>query len=169
MACSARPRSPEARLDNPEAIVALGCRLDPAGQPSARLRERVALGVRLFRERAAPLLLVAGGGGEAEAMAGLARAAGVPDRALILETASRNTAENALYSARLLRERGLSRIVLVSHQTHLLRSRLLFRLAGLCVVASTGVPARSAGQTLALVLYETAALPRSALRVLIWR
>src|SRR5687767_9398781 len=117
-----------------EAIVVLGCRVRPDGSPTSQLRRRVALAVALYETGAAPLLVLSGGGtpvSEAQVMAGLARTAGVPEAALLYEGASRNTAENALNSARLLREMGLSRVLLVSSRTHLLRARWLFRLAGL--------------------------------------
>ena len=147
----------------------LGCRVRPDGSPSSQLRRRVALAVTLYKSGVAPLLVVSGGGApvsEAQAMSELARAAGVPVTALLCETASRNTAENALNSARLLREIGLSRVVLVSSRAHLLRARWLFRLAGLRVVGSAGVPARSARQAIVSGIVEIVALPRSVLRVL---
>lgn len=95
----------------------------------------------------------------------LATGAGVPEAALLGEGRSRNTAENAANSARLLRDMELRRVVLVSHRTHLPRARLLFRLAGLTVADSAGVPARSAGEALLLALYEAAALPQSLARM----
>jgi len=147
----------------------LGCRVRPDGSPSSQLRRRVALAVTLYEAGVAPLLVMSGGGGpvsEAEVMAGLARAAGVPVTALLCEAVSRNTAENALNSARLLREAGLSRVVLVSSRAHLLRAHWLFRLAGLRVVGSAGVPARSAQRAIVSTIVEIAALPRSLLRVL---
>lgn len=94
----------------------------------------------------------------------LAVAAGVPDAAILVETASSNTAENAFASARLLRQRGARRVVLVSHRLHLPRARLLFRLAGLKVVGAAGVPPRSAAAAVAAALYETAALPLALVR-----
>jgi uncharacterized SAM-binding protein YcdF (DUF218 family) len=157
--------SPEAA----EAIVVLGCRVRPDGSPSSQLRRRVALAVTLYETGVAPLLVLSGGGGpvsEAEVMSGLARATGVPVTALLCEAASRNTAENALNSARLLREVGLSKVVLVSGRAHLLRARWLFRLAGLRVVGSAGVPARSSRRAIVSGIVEIAALPRSVWRVL---
>jgi uncharacterized SAM-binding protein YcdF (DUF218 family) len=129
----------------------------------------MALGVQVYETGAAPYLLLAGGGTpvtEAEIMRELATVAGVPPPALICETWSRNTAENAVHSARLLRERGLRRVVLVSHAAHLFRARLMFRLAGLDVVGSAGVPSRSVPEALVFALYEAAALPRSLARIL---
>lgn len=147
----------------------LGCRVRPDGTPTSQLRRRVALAVSLYDAGAAPVLVLSGGGApvsEAQAMAELARAAGVPAVALLCEGSSRNTAENALNSARLLRELGLSRVVLVSGRAHLLRARWLFRLAGLRVVGSAGVPARSARRALVSSLVEIVAMPRSVWRVL---
>ena len=152
-----------------EAIVVLGCRLRPDGAPSGQLRRRVALGIELYRAGTAPLLLLSGGGApvsEAQVMARLATAAGVPLAALLCEPWSRNTAENALNSARLLREQGLSRIVVVSQSAHLMRARLLFRLAGLTVVATAGVPALTHRKALVSAIYEALALPRSIGRLL---
>ena len=148
-----------------DAIVVLGCRLRRSG-PSAALSRRVALGVELYRAGRAPLLLLSGGSGEAAAMRALAIEAGVPEGALLCEDTSRNTAENAANSARLLRERGLGRVVLVSHRAHLLRARLLFRRTGVTVVGATGVEASSPAQALFLALYEAAALPYNLLRLI---
>jgi uncharacterized SAM-binding protein YcdF (DUF218 family) len=146
----------------------LGCRLRPDGSASLALRRRVELAVQLYRERVAPVLLLSGGCprpvSEAEVMRALAVAAGVPDAAILVETASSNTAENAFASARLLRQRGARRVVLVSHRLHLPRARLLFRLAGLKVVGAAGVPPPSAAAAVAAALYETAAVPLSLVR-----
>jgi uncharacterized SAM-binding protein YcdF (DUF218 family) len=53
-----------------------------------------------------------------------------------LETASRDTAENAAYSATLLKADGISRIVLVTHSAHLTRAVELFEHQGLEVFAA---------------------------------
>jgi len=111
---------------------------------------------------------MSGGGApvsEAEVMRDLALLAGVPDAAVLCEPTSNNTVENAANTARLLRQRGLSRVVLVSDRTHLLRATLLFRLAGLEVVGRAGVSSRSLPRACAAALYEAAALPRSLLRL----
>ena len=134
------------------------------------MRRRVTLAVKFYRDGMAPRLLLSGGGShiisEAEVMRALARAAGVSEAHLLCESASRNTAENALYSARILREAGWHRVVLVSHRTHLFRARLVFRLAGIAVVGCLGVPSRSVAAALRSVVHEAVALPRSILRVL---
>jgi len=96
----------------------------------------------------------------------LARAAGVPEAVLLVEPASRNTAGNAREAARLLRPLGLSTVLLVSDRTHLPRARLLFRLAGIAVVASAAPPPAPLGAEIAALLHELMALPYSLLRAL---
>jgi uncharacterized SAM-binding protein YcdF (DUF218 family) len=145
-----------------DAIVVLGC------CSGARLARRVEHGVRLYRAKAAPLLLLSGGGRgaepEAAVMCRLALAAAVPETALILEPHSRNTWENARQSARLLRLRGLRRVVLVSDRVHLPRAGLLFHLAGLEVAGRAGIRPPSRLWELGAVLRELAALPKSLIR-----
>jgi uncharacterized SAM-binding protein YcdF (DUF218 family) len=152
-----------------DAIVVLGCRLAAEGRPSERLRRRVAHAVELYRAGAAPLLLLSGGGSgpvaEADIMRELALAAGVPETAMRYERASRNTVENAFHTARLLRERGMTRIILVSDRTHLPRAVLLCRRAGLDVVGRAGIPAGSAARAVAAAVYELGAVPRSLFRL----
>jgi uncharacterized SAM-binding protein YcdF (DUF218 family) len=150
-----------------DAIVVLGCALDPRGAPRSALRRRALRGVELFQRGAAALLVLSGGGrhnrSEAAAMAEIAREAGVPDAALLLETRSANTFENAVFTAALLRRRGLGRIILVSDRYHLPRARLLFRLAGLLV--EDGISAASPGALaeFPLLLREVAASARATL------
>src|SRR5438067_691584 len=129
---SASPRSAPAEAsaalnhEAADAIVVLGCRLFAGGRPSERLRRRMMLAVGLYREGVAPLIVMSGGGtgpvAEAAVMRDLAREAGVPETAVLLETESRNTFENAAYGARLLHAVGKQRIVLVSDRAHLPRA-----------------------------------------------
>ncbi len=171
---SASPRSAPAEAsaalnhEAADAIVVLGCQLVGGGRPSERLRRRVALGVGVYREGAAPLLIMSGGGTgaatEAAVMRDLAREAGVPETAVLLETESRNTFENAAYTARLLHAIGKPRIVLVSDRAHLPRAARLFRRAGLEVIGVAGVPASSMRRAFGAVLYEAASYMRGLFR-----
>jgi uncharacterized SAM-binding protein YcdF (DUF218 family) len=152
-----------------DAIIVLGCRVRPDGTASSQLRHRVALAVALYQSGAAPMLVLSGGGApvsEAQVMAELATAAGVPPASLLCEDASRNTAENALNSAHLLLDRRLSQVLLVSSRAHLRRARWLFHLAGLRVAGSAGVPARSTRQAILSHVIELAELPLGVARVL---
>jgi uncharacterized SAM-binding protein YcdF (DUF218 family) len=119
-----------------DAIVVLGAALGAGGGPSAALSRRVGEGVRRFEAGQASALLLSGGKGdagpsEAEVMRELARAAGVPEDRLVLETQSRSTLENARHSARLMRARGWTRALVVTDAVHLPRALLAFRAAGI--------------------------------------
>jgi len=145
-----------------DAIVVLGCR-----GPGA-LKRRLEIGIRLFENGAAPLLVLSGGGGgplpEAESMQRAALAHGVPQTALLVDSVSRNTFENARETARLLGARGLGSVLTVSDRAHLRRAAVLFRLAGLRVTGRAGVPAPSLRREAAATLREFAALPWSLMR-----
>jgi uncharacterized SAM-binding protein YcdF (DUF218 family) len=63
-------------------------------------------------------------------MADRAEELGVPRDALIVESESSTTAENALFTARLLRERGVKSVWVVSQPFHVRRGRRLLRQQG---------------------------------------
>jgi uncharacterized SAM-binding protein YcdF (DUF218 family) len=148
-----------------DAIVVLGCR------SSWRLRRRLELAIELFREGAAPVLLLSGGGSgvesEAEIMRRTALICGIPAAALLVETASRDTLGNARYSAALLLAHDWRRIVLVTDRAHLPRAALLFRLAGVVVVGSLGVRYSSWSAAIRSALHEAAATAWSLARVVV--
>jgi uncharacterized SAM-binding protein YcdF (DUF218 family) len=60
-------------------------------------------------------------------------AEGVPDAQIWLEDRSTTTYENALYSAEILRRKGIRHIVLVTEAHHMLRSERCFRKQGMDV------------------------------------
>jgi uncharacterized SAM-binding protein YcdF (DUF218 family) len=148
-----------------DAIVVLGCK------SPARLARRIERGAQLFRQGLAPILLLSGGGSgsepEAEIMRRAALARGVPEAALLVEPDSRDTLGNARETAARLRPHGWRTIVLVSDGTHLARAALLFRLAGVEIVARSGVRSPSALLEIAAILREAAALPPSLFRALV--
>jgi uncharacterized SAM-binding protein YcdF (DUF218 family) len=101
--------------------------------------ERIRYGARLQRQTGLPLLVTGGapmgGRPEGEAMKeALERDFGVP--VAWVEAASRDTAENAAYSAPLLRQAGITRIALVSHAWHQRRAGALFERQGFEVIAA---------------------------------
>lgn len=104
--------------------------------------ERIRYGAYLASQTRLPLLVTGGaphgGRPEAELMAEVLEVEfGV--KAHWVEGASRNTAENAAFSAPLLRADGIKRIALVSHGLHLPRAIPLFEKQGLEVApAPTG-------------------------------
>ncbi len=120
----ARP-TPEGQWD---AIVVLGCRVYPDGQPSQALARRVDRAVELFLAGRAETLVLTGGAGdtgfvEAEVAAARAESLGVPRTAMILETRSTSTEENAQFAAEAIQGR---RVVVVTDAYHVLRSERVF-------------------------------------------
>jgi uncharacterized SAM-binding protein YcdF (DUF218 family) len=62
---------------------------------------------------------------------------GVPADAVVLESKSRNTQENALFTAPILADRGWHSVLLVTSATHMRRAMATFRKAGIDVAAAT--------------------------------
>ena len=129
-----------------EAIVVLGGGVSPGGYgdlyPNLESgSDRVWHAARLFHASKAPLVLLTGGSdpshsatSEAEAMGQFMRDLGVPGQALVLENRSRNTSQNAEYSAEILAEQGVNRILLVTSAYHMPRAKGLFEAQGLEVI-----------------------------------
>jgi uncharacterized SAM-binding protein YcdF (DUF218 family) len=103
--------------------------------------DRVLYAAWLYRQGKAPAILVSGGlldwtdsqTTPAEDMAALLEMLGVPSQAIWLQTQSRNTYEDAIYSAQILKEKGIQRILLVTSAWHMPRSVRLFQAQGLQV------------------------------------
>jgi uncharacterized SAM-binding protein YcdF (DUF218 family) len=72
-----------------------------------------------------------------ELMRDFLSSAGVDATDLVVEDRSRTTHENADECAKLLRQRGLTRVVLVTDAVHMWRASLCFQRAGVDVVASS--------------------------------
>ena len=139
-----------------QAIVVLGGGVLPAERPGQlpnlqEAADRVSHAARLFHAGKAPLLVLSGGSNqavsatsEAEAMRQVLLEWGVPAQAMVLESRSRSTRENALFTAALLQTRGMGRILLVTSALHMPRARALFEAQGLMVTpAATDYEARS--------------------------
>ncbi len=142
-----RPGSEQtiAQLPRAQAIVLLGGGISPGtsrrSQPDLNdAGDRIWFGAQLFHAERAPLILASGGHdpqaslySEARAMQKLLTDLGVPPSAILLEETSRNTRQNASESARILRERGINQILLVTSASHMERAVTHFRAAGLRV------------------------------------
>lgn len=151
-----------------DAIVVLGCRVMPSGEPSPALARRAQRAAALWREERAPIVVTTGGLGdfpptEARAAAAIARAHGVPDAAIVLEEASTSTEENARFARALV---GADRVLLVTDGFHAPRSARIFRrhfreVAVAPVTAGPYVRTRGALREVPLLALE---LTRDALR-----
>jgi len=138
----AYPYSPPERMPMAQAIVVLGGGIKPANsiypQPDMNASaDRVWFASQLFQAKKAPLILLAGGltpeGSlytEAEAMRLLLLALGVPNKAIVLEKISLNTHQNATLSYRLLHQRGINHILLVTSAIHMKRAEIEFKRQG---------------------------------------
>ncbi len=114
-----------------DTIIVLGCPANPDGGPSPVQRERVSEGVRQYRAGVAPRLILTGGAAhnryvEAEVMASIAKAQGVPSAALLEEDQARNTIGNAYYSVQMMKAHGWRSAEVVSSESHLPRASLIF-------------------------------------------
>lgn len=126
-----------------DAILVLGGALVPSGsaQGAPNLREgadRILHALRLYRAGKAPRVVVSGGQlpwtgaprAEAELIAELLADWGVPEDKILVEKASANTYENALYSKALLEAQGIRRVLLVTSAFHMPRALAVFQRAG---------------------------------------
>ncbi len=115
-----------------DAIVVLGA-AQYDGEPSPVLRGRLDQAVALYRAGHAPLIVVTGASQEGDrftqAQAGYRylREQGVPDDALLLEVDGTSTYTELAATARILRGRGLDRVLMVSEGYH---SKRLLDIAG---------------------------------------
>jgi len=119
-----------------EAIVVLGAAVWRGGRPSPVLRARLEHAVALYQRGLAPVLILSGGRGEAEVMARLAEGRGVPREAVILETEARSTQESVRLTGRIMRERGIGSIIVVSSPFHMKRALRMYRDAGFVAYGS---------------------------------
>ena len=129
-----------------DVIIVLGSGLRDDGRPGPALTRRSRHGAELWHRGIAPLIICTGGQSEyyprteADACRQILLERGLPLDAVLMEERSRSTEENAIFSRRILEERQLSQLVLVSDSYHMLRARWLFGMQGVETFASP-VPA----------------------------
>lgn len=117
------------------------------GEPA----DRILHAARIFHAGKIEHILVTGGNipwqaavaPEAELIAGLLAELGVPPDAIVVETQSRNTYENAVNSAEIIRDRGWRSAILVTSGAHMPRALAAFSKAGIdAIPASTDIRVR---------------------------
>lgn len=132
------PPQPVDSVETADAIVALGGGVGRSTPPRRHPdlydgADRVWHAARLYKARVAPTLLVTGGappgvsGTAAPAMQEVLESFGVPSDSVLLESESKTTHGNALYTARICAERGIDRVVLVTSAAHMRRALASFR------------------------------------------
>lgn len=135
-------------LPEAEIIVVLGGATDAAQYPRKMVElnsaaDRILYASWLYHQGVATKLLLSGGyipwlgekeGSYAENMASILVRLGVPESAILLETQSLNTYENALYCKEILAANDINQIVLVTSAQHMPRALASFEKQGLEVI-----------------------------------
>jgi uncharacterized SAM-binding protein YcdF (DUF218 family) len=134
---------PPVEAPRAEALVLLGGGTQPVEYPRPIVEvneagDRIIYAAWLYKQGKADYILASGGlldwsareSTPAQDMAFLLEFMGVPKEAIWLQTNSRNTYEDALYCAKILKEKGIQRILLVTSAAHMLRSVRLFEAQG---------------------------------------
>jgi uncharacterized SAM-binding protein YcdF (DUF218 family) len=101
--------------------------------------DRLVHALALYKAGKAPRIIVTGGSqpgtrSEAEIMLDLLTLMGVPPRAILLEDKSRDTHQNAVFTAAKLEKLGINKILLVTSAFHMRRSEAVFKAQGLEVI-----------------------------------
>jgi uncharacterized SAM-binding protein YcdF (DUF218 family) len=137
---------PQGELPQADVIVVLGGDTAPPSYPRVipevgGAGDRLIYAAYLYRQGKAEHILFSSGAIEwlylaepAGENAQLLELMGVPRQAIWLESESRNTYENTLYSRQILEEKGIRRIILVTSAFHMPRSVALFEHQGLEVI-----------------------------------
>lgn len=118
-----------------DAIVVPGAKVHAGGVPSLSLSDRMETAIGLYEQGRASILIVSGaiepsGEDETAVMRQMAEQAGVPPEAIIEDPHGVNTQATVDDSLVLLEERGLDRVIVVSHFYHLPRIELTYQQAG---------------------------------------
>ena len=135
------PALPVEQYPTVDALVVLGGALSGASLPERPMfdlgsaADRVWFAAALYQAGKAPWIVVSGGNQpgsaniqvEALAIRSMLLTLGVPDSAIRLEGSSRNTAENARESVKLIREIGARQMLLVTSAMHMPRALHIFK------------------------------------------
>lgn len=142
---------PITSLPRAESIVVLGGGTEPAFAPRPWINlneegDRVLYGAKLYREGKAPLLILSGGrihwqgseeSPESADMAEIAQTMGVPKSAILQDSGSLNTYQNAVNVKKILNSQGVGlRVLLVTSALHMPRSLLIFKHQGIEAIAA---------------------------------
>ncbi|WP_298014985.1 YdcF family protein [uncultured Castellaniella sp.] len=145
------PHQPAAMLPAAQAIVVLGGST-ANGRPNwfesydpKTTVPRTDTAILLYAAGKAPLIVVSGaaldgGVSEARMMATALERDGVPPSAIIQENHSLTTHQNALYTAKVLRQHGIQRFLLVTSALHMPRAMASFQKQGLNPIAAPSPP-----------------------------
>ena len=120
-------------------VLASGVMPDDTLTPSTA--RRVASGVAVYQAGKAPKIIFSGGRSipdrksTAELMAEIARQAGVPPEAILIEDKSFSTLQNGIFSKSVMEDSGINTVILVTESFHMGRSLVSMSWAGIDVQA----------------------------------
>lgn len=114
-----------------DAILVLGTPADSDGNPTPQMLDRVTEAVREYDRGIAPRLILSGSAAhnrytEADVMAHIAEAQGVPRSVILEETQALDTIQNACYSTRILKNHGWGSAEVVTSPFHVPRAAMIF-------------------------------------------
>ena len=113
-----------------DAIIVLGCKVESSGKISFGLKGRVDLGVKIFKNGHAPILIFTGGRTTSSlSEAHVAHAYAMDEyqirvEKLLLEEHSKNTEENAIYTKKL--HKNIHKVLVVTDSFHVYRGQRVF-------------------------------------------
>ncbi len=141
------PPTPISEMPKADAIVVLGGMINTVSQFPERIEltgsaDRLTDSILLYKAGKGNYLLFTGGSGiifeqeskEATFAKQFLLSFGIPEDKILLESESRNTFENGLYSKKILDDKQLKRIILVTSAFHMKRSVAIFKKLGIDVI-----------------------------------
>ena len=161
----------------PTIAIIMGSAVLPDGRPGPALQRRVNAALKLQHEFE-DLIFIASGGivknspcSEAEAMRVLLIEAGVDNQRIFLEDRSKNTLQNVIHSATIIRQfQTAGNVIVCSDNYHTLRCRLLLYLMGISTIYRPMPDAKSEVGWMRWMYFcvrETVAIPVQAFFLLI--
>lgn len=125
-----------------DAIIVLGAAAYDA-KPSPVFEERIRHGIDLYKRGLAPKLIFTGGYGgigarfsESQVARRYALRQGVPDKAILIESLSRNTHDNLRQASLLMEQHDLHSVIIVSDPLHMARALRISHGMGIRAVGS---------------------------------
>ncbi len=124
-----------------DVAIVLGSKVYPSGRASPSLRARLDRALDVYRTGRVRAVIVSGGTGvegfdEAQVMKAYLMARGVPDQAILQDSAGVTTRATARNSAVLMRRHGWRTAMVVTQYFHVSRTTLALRQAGVSVNAT---------------------------------
>lgn len=124
-----------------DVALVLGSKVELTGVPSLRLKARLDKTLELYQAGYFPWIIVSGGLGkegfdEALVMRNYLTAHGIPQDKVIMDNQGNTTFDSAMNTRRILREKNLKSVFVISQYFHLPRSRLALNRSGIEAVHS---------------------------------